>query len=247
MQVDVADALASYQDPIKAILGVGVHKDQRILIKRKYVVGGQATITPERAPARTVAIQEDVREVMLTRYGGDLEMNLNLFLRPGDAQAELALKLNAQKRELEHALTDIGYEMLMREGTQLADAIIRSNPTYQGYQDPQAIEAATRIMSTQVFGAMAKHAYPITNLLAAARYASVYNTTGDTGSVLLLPHGCPELLKYTNKEQMNYAVSGLKISEVDKINIPLQNVYRDPTTNVSAARKPQIHITCNNK
>ena len=159
-------------------------------------------------------------------------MNLNLFLRPGDAQAELALKLNAQKRELEHALTDIGYEMLMREGTQLADAIIRSNPTYQGYQDPQAIEAATRIMSTQVFGAMAKHAYPITNLLAAARYASVYNTTGDTGSVLLLPHGCPELLKYTNKEQMNYAVSGLKISEVDKINIPLQNVYRDPTTNV---------------
>jgi hypothetical protein len=87
-------------------------------------------------------------------------------------------------------------------------------------------------MSTQVFGAMAKHAYPITNLLAAARYASVYNTTGDTGSVLLLPHGCPELLKYTNKEQMNYAVSGLKISEVDKIDIPLQNVYRDPTTNV---------------
>lgn len=67
VQVDVADALASYQDPIKAILGVGVHKDQRILIKRKYVVGGQATITPERAPARTVAIQEDVREVMLTR------------------------------------------------------------------------------------------------------------------------------------------------------------------------------------
>lgn len=70
VQVDVADALASYSDPIKAILGVGIHRDQKILIKRKYVVGGQATITPERAPARTVAVQEDVREVMLTRYGG---------------------------------------------------------------------------------------------------------------------------------------------------------------------------------
>ena len=70
VQVDVADALVGYNDPIKSILGVGVHKDQKILIRRKYVVGGQATITPERAPARTVAVQEDVREVMLTRYGG---------------------------------------------------------------------------------------------------------------------------------------------------------------------------------
>ena len=43
----------------------------------EYVVGGRAMITPEHAPARTVAIQEDVREVNLTRYGGDIEMNLS--------------------------------------------------------------------------------------------------------------------------------------------------------------------------
>ena len=30
-------------------------------------------IVPEHAPARTVAIQEDVREVNMTRYGGDVE------------------------------------------------------------------------------------------------------------------------------------------------------------------------------
>jgi hypothetical protein len=121
--------LAGFQDPIKAILGVGVHTDSKILIKRKYVVGGSATITPERAPARTVAIKEDVREVNLTRYGGDIEMNLNLFLRPGDAEEELEMKLDAQKRELERKLVDLGYMCLMQEGTPIIDAIIRSNPT----------------------------------------------------------------------------------------------------------------------
>ena len=115
IQIDVADALASFQDPNKALLGVGVHQDQKIIIRRRYVVGGAASIVPERAPARTVSVREDARSIMLTRYGADLEMNLNLFLRPGDAQRELKMKLDAQKRALEGALVDIGYETLMKE------------------------------------------------------------------------------------------------------------------------------------
>ena len=54
-------------------------------------------ITPEHAPARTVAIQEDTREIQLTRYGGDIEMNLNLFLRPEDAREELEMKVCLQQ------------------------------------------------------------------------------------------------------------------------------------------------------
>ena len=42
-------------------------------------------------------------------------MNLNLFLRPGDAQREMKMKLDAQKRALENALIDIGYDTLMKE------------------------------------------------------------------------------------------------------------------------------------
>lgn len=72
----VATQIASFQDPIKSVLGVAVHRDRKVIIKRRYVVGGQTLITPERAPARTVAIKEDAREVILTRYGGDLEMVL---------------------------------------------------------------------------------------------------------------------------------------------------------------------------
>ena len=38
IQVDVADALAGFADPIKALLGVGIHQDQKIIIRRSVFV-----------------------------------------------------------------------------------------------------------------------------------------------------------------------------------------------------------------
>jgi hypothetical protein len=81
LRVQVGEYLAKFVDPIKTILSTNIHEEEKVMIVRKYVVGGRAMVTPEHAPARTVAIQEDVREVHLTRFGGDVEMNLNLFLR----------------------------------------------------------------------------------------------------------------------------------------------------------------------
>jgi len=80
VQSNVTEWLAGYVDPIKAVLGTGVQNSQKVIITRKYVVNSGAIITPEHAPARSVAIKEDTREVRLTRYGGDIDMNLNLFL-----------------------------------------------------------------------------------------------------------------------------------------------------------------------
>ena len=211
ISVNVGEYLASFEDPLKAILSTNIHKESRVIITRKYVVGGRAMITPEHAPARTVAIQEDVREVNLTRYGGDIEMNLNLFLRPAEAKEELDMKVGAQRRELERVLVDIGYNMLMTQGTDLVDAIIRSSPLYsaqQGTATAEVIDAAERINIQTVFGAMSKHAYPVQNLLAAAKYASSYTTSNEKGSVLLLPHGLPDILRYTRQENMVYDIAG---------------------------------------
>jgi len=236
--------LASFQDPIKAILGVGVHRDDKVIIKRKYVVGQSATITPERAPARTVAIQEDVRQVQLTRYGGDIEMNLNLFLRPEDAQEELDMKVDAQKRELERALTDIGYDMLMREGTPIHNAIMRSNPAWNpdfGKNTSMALkfeQQANRIYTSQIFGAMNKFQYPVANLLAAARYASAYSTGTQKGSVMILPHGAPDILKHARREGVEYKVTGFKQGTMHQpITMDMEEAYTD----VSSGIKLLIH------
>jgi hypothetical protein len=238
--------LAGFQDPIKAILGVGVHRDEKIIIRRKYVVGQSATITPERAPARTVAIQEDVREVTLTRYGGDIEMNLNLFLRPSDAKEELDMKVDAQKRELERALVELGYRTLMQEGTLVQDAIVRSNPTFSGAR-PEAMakytKHAARIYRTQIFGALNKFRHPVAGLLTACKYASAYSTGTQRGSVMLLPHGAPEILAYARKESVEYNVTGFKQGDMHKpITMQLDEAYVDPSSGVKLLIKhPSPH------
>lgn len=208
-----------------------MHRDAKIIIKRKYIQGGGAMITPERAPARLVSVQEDVREVMLTRYGGDVECNLNHFLLPKEAQDEFEMKVNHQKRELERTLVNIGYETLMREGTMLPDAIVRSNPAITDAY--QARSAAERITVRMLFGCCAKYSFPVQNILAACKYASAYSVSGRRGSVLILPHGLPELLRYTKPESMKYSVSGLTQSQTSKpIDMDLDNVVVDPTTGV---------------
>lgn len=229
--------LASFQDPIRAILGTGIHREQSIIIRRKYVVGSAATITPERAPARTVAIQEDVREVTLTRYGGDIEMNLNQFLVPGAAEEEMQMKIDAQKMELERTLCNHGYDMLMREGTNIVDAIMRSNPAFSSSmaaaQQVEFVKHAHKIYTRQIFGAINKYRFPVTNLLSAARYASAYSVGTQKGSVMILPHGIPDMLRYARRESMEYNISGVKSGEKDKkLTMQLDDVYVDTASDV---------------
>ena len=235
----VAAGLLGTQDPIHAILKTSVQRNAKVIIKRKYVVGGAATITPERAPARTVGIKEDVREVELTRYGADIEMNLNLFLRPEDAREELDMKLGAQKMHLEAKLIELGYEAIMDNGTNIVDGIMRSNPAYRdmtkfgpagGNARERVAIAADRIYSQQIFGALAKHAYPIPNLLAATRYASAYTIGSLKGAVMILPHGVGDLLKYTRQESLVYNVAGVPAVNGKAVTMSLENTFVEPVS-----------------
>ena len=91
----------------------------------------------------------------LTRYGADIEWNMNLLLRPTEFQREMQLKLSAQEESLRAALVRIGYDLLMTEGTDLVAALINSNPHFRS--NPAAAErSAERIYTSSVFGAMAK-------------------------------------------------------------------------------------------
>ena len=226
VQVEVSQRLAGFKDPIKAILGVGVHSEQKIIIRRQYVAGGGAGIVPERAPARTVAIQEDTREVMLTRYGGDIEFNMNLLLRPELAQRELKMKLGAQEAALEQALIRIGYEAVLSQGTSLCTALVNSSNHLHNSADNG--KTASIIHAKTIFGIMNKTAFPVHNLMAAAKRAAAYDISRAKKTVMILPHGLPEMLKYTKPETMVFAVSGVG---KDKVDVELDGGYTDPATN----------------
>lgn len=237
INTDVSEYLATFQDPIKAVFGTSIHREAKVVVTRKYAVGGRALITPEHAPARTVAVQEDAREVMMTRYGGDIEMNLNMFLRPADAQEELKIKVDAQKRELERVLIDKGYEAIMQQGTDLVNAIIRCNPAYSSNTlgATELRRTAERINITNVFGAMSKNKFPIMSLLAASKYASAYTASSQKGSVLIVPHGTPEMLQFTRSEKLVYSIAGpgvLASNGGKPIDMKFDDVYEDPTTSV---------------
>jgi hypothetical protein len=88
-------------------------------------------------------------------------MNLNLFLIPAEAKREFDMKMAAQRRELERQLTDLGYHAVMTESIPLHVALARANPAYKNNNSAMV----NKIYINSVFGAMAKHPFPVANLL----------------------------------------------------------------------------------
>jgi hypothetical protein len=201
--------LASYEDPIRAILPMAISNASSIKVARQFVTGGGVTLVPEHASAPTVAIQEDYRTIEMDRYGGDIEMNLNLFLKPDAASKELNLKIDHQKRELSRQLTILAYETVVREGTDIVQAIIRSQPSQSA--SAYSADKTARIYCNLIFGALNKSPYGISNLLSAARYASAYATgTRPHGTIMIIPRGVPDILRYARPESLTYSVTGFQ-------------------------------------
>ena len=124
---------------------------------------------------------------MLTRYGADLEMNLNLFLDPSAARDELQMKLDAQRAELENTMVRLGYEEIMRAGTNLAIALSRTSPAMVGLSDTERQLRVDRIYMHSIFGSLVKSEFPVQNLLAAAARAGVYMPSRAGEAVMIVP------------------------------------------------------------
>lgn len=240
IEASVGERLAGFQDPIKAIFGTTVCKDKTVIVKRKYVIGGGVTITPERAPARTVQVKEDVSSVELTRYGGDITMNTNLFLTPALAQAEMDMKVNAQKGELEKKLIELGYNEIISKAVRLPDAAVRANPTFYGTTASATAKEnyATMVYNRSCFGAFAKHEFPLANLLASCKKTGAYLAADGPSTLLVIPHGSSEMLRYTKKSSMQYSISGLSTADQKPVNMSISNVAEDPSSGV----KIMVHV-----
>ena len=236
VQVDLSEKVAAYPDPIKLVLQFLYTEGRKVVITKRTVTGGGIGVVPERTRGQVASMQVETRSEVLTRYGGDITMNLNAWLKPAEAAAELSGKLAAQRRELEKTLVRIGYETVMKSGTPMLDAIINSNSVY-GMQnrrgDPAAKRFAEQVYAKSLFGALSRFKYPLPNLLAAARKASAYRP-GNAGvpSILILPHGLPAMSDYVKPEKMKFKLSGLDYSQHETLDLSVQNVYTDPATNI---------------
>ena len=224
----VAYALATYQDPIKAVLGMAMHKEQKIVIRRKFVVGGHAMITPEHAQARTVAIREEEIEYVMARYGSDIFMNLNLFLKPEDAREELDMKLDAQIAALQQEQCRLAWDMVMKQGTSMRTQLARCSVANTNLNPADRAAKANDTYVHTVFGAMGKFEHPLQNLLAAAQQANAFD--GVNYDTLLAPAGMLPLEMYTPEHSVKYAVTGVPTKDKKPINVGVENITRDPRT-----------------
>jgi hypothetical protein len=247
VEIDVGERLMAFSDPVRAILGTGVHTSQKVIIKRQYATGGGASIVPERAPARTIGLAEDVKEVVLTRYGADIEWNLNLLNRPADFSKEMNIKVNAQKESLQMELVKIAYDTLMTEGTSLISALVSSSPTHT--TNPRLAQInAERIYVSSVFGAMQRFSYPVHNLIAAAKYATNFTISQADKTVMIVPYGMPELHKYSKQENMVSYIHGVQHGDpltaevtggaVDTATNTTVYVHRPPMSYMHGAANP---------
>lgn len=228
IEAEIGNALASYSDPIKGMFGTRICPGQLVEVSRKYVVGSKAVPTPERAPARTVKVKEDLHQVQLTRYGADLSMNLNLMLQPAVAQEELNMKLDAQKKSLEDELTLMGYKALLT-GTSLMEAIVRSKAGYASLTQNDRTAAQERVYTESIFAAFQRFEHPLKNIIAACKTASAYRNVVGKGSLMILPTATPEMLEHTKPGKMEYRISGVKATDKKALTVNLEDVYEDST------------------
>lgn len=141
------------------------------------------------------------------------------------------MKLAAQKSALQTELTMLGYRAILKQGLSLEQAYMKAT----GRSDK-------RIYQKMVFGAMAKHPFPVPNLMSAAAQAGVYNT-GTTQPILILPTGVMDLVKYTRPDSMKYSISGFSQSDHKTIYMESPGVYYDDQLGVRIAiakRHPKI-------
>ena len=230
VSVETASHLTSYEDPIKLIMPPVIQEATTVFVTRKFAVGNTASEVPERAPAPVVSVQEESRRVRLRRYGGDIDFNVNACAVPDMFKREMDLKVGAQHAALAQQLISLGYERLMHDGTDFVTALVRSSGAMGG---PQIQRSAKQFYQSQVFGALGKHTYALANLLAAAKRCTAYDISRSVKTVMILPHGVPELMAYSKAENMRYEINGLRGPQGKPITMTVDSGYKVPASTAS--------------
>ena len=139
-----------------------------------------------------------------------------------------------------NVLVELGYDEIMRTGLRqyrhsTEPSGVQRNARSLSYD--RAVREAGRIYHKNCFGIMNKQRFPLHSILSAAKYATAYGI-GQPGSVMILPHGMPEMLDYTRPEKMEFKISGLKTTDGKPITMDLGTSHTDSATNI----KMLVHI-----
>jgi hypothetical protein len=138
------------------------------------------------------------------------------------------IKVSHQKKALEDKLTELGYECILREGTDLVRALADATPALHGADDQAKVLYMDRTYTQTIFGAMEKFQFPFQNLYAAAKRAAVM--AADPFDTVICPAGMQDLQNYTRAENVYYYLQGQEKDTLPPIKFGLDGGMVDPTT-----------------
>ena len=153
------------------------------------------------------------------------------------------LKIGFQKKQLEHKLTDLGYECVMREGLNMIRCLADASPIVQAFSNPaDKVKWMDRVYATTVFGALDRFDNPIANLLAAAKRAATMQS--DPFTTMIVPSGLMELQRYAKAENVYYYLSGQAKNAMEPVKFGLDGGLHDPATNLNIfVHYPKVDYT----
>lgn len=227
----VAYALATYNDPIKKVLPVSMKQDQKVVVRKKFVVGGGTTITPEHAPARIVSLREEEVEFVQVRFGCAVTFNLNEFLLASNqGQADFNQKVEAQVASMQQQWNRLAYEQLMTRGVKMTEQLARCSVSSTETSPKERAKFADETYTHAVFGAFNKYVDPISNLLLQAQQANGFDNIAY--DMLLVGAGALGAEKYTRECSTRFSITGIPTKDRAPLTVALEDIKSDPRTNL---------------
>lgn len=231
IQQRVAHALATYSDPVKLVLPVAMKLSQKVVVRKKYVVGGGTTITPEHAPARIVSLREEEVEFVQVRFGSAVTFNLNEFLlKNGQGEKDFNQKVDAQIASMQQQWNRLAYEQLMDRGVKMTEQLARTSVASTNTDPNQRAKFAEDTYTHAVFAAFNKFVDPIATLLLQAQQANGFDNI--PYDMLLLGAGALGAEKYTRECSTRFSITGIPSSDGLPHTVAMENIKRDPRTNL---------------
>lgn len=229
----IRERILTDNDPISLVFPTQITDQHNFQLNRKYAVGGEVSLVPERTQGLTVGLEPDRRAVNLQRYGINSEEHTGIFFTPDLARENIELKLDRVKNGFTRQLDAIRYQMLYENARDVTALMVNANPAMADAPAMQRMRHMDTLYSDIMYDACSKFENPLEALLTAAgRSYNVLN--GELRNMLMiLPMGSLDTSQVTDPVTERF--SKIDVGLPQNITVDYSSIRQHPTTGVKVA------------
>ena len=161
--------LLESNDPINGLMSVENTNCLKIFYSEENLIGGMVEETAEKGPANVLAIDTQVRERDMKRYGLDTRGNMNAFLPDNKEYERTQRNINAVIFAFQQYHAMLGWQELVTHSVNIIDALQRIKPkNIRGRSALEVLQERTEIRDDVLFGALTTNENALTDMMNLA-------------------------------------------------------------------------------